>query len=286
MTVRRTNRLFITTIAAGAIGLFAVSMTARAEITGSVKLEGKAPEAKEIDMSGVADCKNQHADPVYEETVITGDKGELKNVIVALKPDDPAALGGEVPSEPLVLDQKGCMYTPHVAAVMVGQKMVVKNDDPFLHNVHSLAQQNPAFNVQQPNKDEGKEVESPKVKETFKIKCEVHPWMGAWIGVFEHPYFAVSGEDGKFTIKGNPPDGDYTVVAWHEKYGTKEGKVTVKDGKGTVDFSFDAGSADAGEPTIGAKLASITATKTLSCCEQPDKAKALTASAAAGAPAK
>src|SRR4051812_23116750 len=132
MNFRLTNKL-VAVVAAGALGLL-VSAAARAEITGSVKLEGKAPETKEIDMSGVKECKDQHADPVYEESVVAGDKGELANVIVALKPDDPAALGGEVPSEPAVIDQKGCQYFPHVLAVMVGQKMLVKNDDPFIHN--------------------------------------------------------------------------------------------------------------------------------------------------------
>lgn len=273
MTVRRTHTLF-TAAVAGALGLLAFGVGARAEITGSVKLNGKAPESKELDMSGVKECKDQHADPVYEESVVVGEKGDLANVIVALKPDDPGALGGEVPSDPAVLDQKGCQYFPHVIAMMVGQKMMVKNDDPFIHNVHSLAQQNPAFNVQQPNKDAGKEVESPKTKETFKVKCEVHPWMGAWVAVFDHPFFAVSGEDGKFTIKGNPPDGEYPVVAWHEKYGSKEGKVTVKDGKGTVDFTFDAGSAKADEPAnanvkLASELKAASGESTMSCCEMP-----------------
>src|SRR5262245_717867 len=98
MNFRSTNKLF-TVAAAGAFGLL-VCISARAEITGSVKLEGKAPESKEIDMSGVKECKDQHADPVYDETVVVGEKGELANVIVALKPDDPGALGGEVPGEP------------------------------------------------------------------------------------------------------------------------------------------------------------------------------------------
>src|SRR5687767_1437208 len=129
-------RSTILTAAALSVGL--VSLAARADITGKVKLDGKAPEAKEIDMSGVAECKKLHSDPVYEETVVADDAGNLANVVVYIKADDPAALGGEVPKEPAVLDQKGCQYVPHVLAMMVGQELAVKNSDPFLHNVHSL----------------------------------------------------------------------------------------------------------------------------------------------------
>ena len=131
------------------------------------------------------------------------------------------------------------MYTPHVLALMVGQSLAIRNDDPFLHNVHSLAQTNPGFNFAQPNKDPGKEVDPPKVPEVIKVKCDVHPWMSEWIVVLDNPFFSVTNEDGKFSIKGLP-DGDYTLQAWQEKYGTQEQKVTVKDGKAEVNFTFKA----------------------------------------------
>jgi len=234
---------------------------AGADVTGKVKLEGKAPEPKEIDMSGVKECAAQHADPVYEETIVAGENGELANVVVAVKAEEAAALGGEVPREPAVLDQKGCQYIPHVLAMMVGQDLIVKNDDPFLHNVHSLAQINPAFNFGQPNKDPGKKVDPPKAPENIKVKCDVHPWMSAWIIVHEHPFFAVSGEDGSYTIKGLP-DGEYTLTAWHEKLGTQETKVTVKDGKGEVaEIVFKAGSADAGSAAEGAAISASVSTE-------------------------
>jgi plastocyanin len=248
-----------------ALTLLGFVSLAPADITGTVKLDGKPPEMKEIDMSAVKDCAAQHADPVLEETVIVGEGGGLANVVVALKPDDPSALGGEVPKEPVVLDQKGCQYSPHVIAMMVGQEMVVKNSDPFLHNVHSLAQQNPAFNFGQPNKDDGKKVDSPKTAETYKVKCDVHPWMSAHVAVFEHPFFAVTDDKGQFTIKGNVPDGDYTVTAWHEKLPAQEGKVSVKDGKGTVDFTFKSeGAAAPAENPATPKLAS--ADRPAACC--------------------
>ena len=247
----------ILTAAAMSVGLAAL---AHADITGKVKLDGKAPEAKEIDMSGVAECKAAHSDPVFEEAVVADDAGNLANVVVFIKADDPAALGGEAPKEPAVLDQKGCMYEPHVLAMMVGQDLVVKNSDPFLHNVHSLAQTNPAFNFGQPNKDPGKKVpDGPKTAENIKVKCDVHPWMSAYIIVLEHPFFGVSKEDGTFTIKGNPPDGDYTLQAWHESLGTQEVQVSVKDGKAEVaePIAFKSSGAMAPAQDNGVRLASL-----------------------------
>ena len=192
-------------------------------------------------MSAVKECAALHADPQLDQTIVSDDKGDLANVVVAIKADDPTDnLGGSVPKTPVVLDQKGCMYSPHVIAMMVGQEFLVKNSDGFLHNVQSLAEKNPGFNKAQPTKNNGEKVESPKVPEVFKLKCQVHPWMGATVAVFAHPYFAVSKEDGTFTIPKGLPDGDYVVEARQEALGSKEGKVTVKGGVGTVNFVFDA----------------------------------------------
>jgi len=272
-------------LAAAVSAAFAGS--ASADITGVVKLDGKAPEAKPIDMSGVKECNDLHADPVYDETVVVSDKGELANVVVSIKADEAAALGGTASSEPAVLDQSGCQYVPHVLAMMVGQKVVIKNDDPFLHNVHSLSQTNPGFNFGQPNKDPGKEApEQPRVPENIKVKCDVHPWMGAWLIVLDHPFFSVSKDDGTFAIAiPNVPDGDYTITAWHEKYGEQEGKATVKDGKAEVNFTFKAGSAMA-EPAdskvktamggASATDAKAGAEKSGCCSSGGEKAQALT----------
>jgi plastocyanin len=262
----------------------AVGTWANADITGNVKLDGPAPEMKEIAMDADAGCKAAHADPVMEQTVVAGEKGELANVIVYIKTEDPASLGGKEGSGQVVLDQKGCMYEPHVLTMTVGQELMVKNDDSFLHNVHSLAVTNPAFNFGQPNKDPGKKVpEQPKATEIFRVKCDVHPWMSAYIGVFEHPFHAVSGEDGKYKIEGKLPDGEYTLVAVHEKFGEKEEKITVKDGKADKDFSFkpEAAMVDPAGATI--ELATSAEKKTTSagaaageckpCCMDEAKAK-------------
>jgi hypothetical protein len=267
----------------------AVASVVSADITGNIKLDGPAPEAKEIAMDADANCKAQHPDPVMDESVVAGEKGELANVIVYIKAEDPAALGGEVPKDQVILDQKGCMYIPHVQTMTVGQELAVKNDDGFLHNVHSLAVTNPAFNFGQPNKNPGQKVpEQPKATETFRVKCDVHPWMSAYIGVFEHPFHATSGEDGKYTIKGKLPDGEYTLVAWHEKFGEKEEKITVKDGKAEKDFAFkpEAAMADPAGATITVAAAAEKKSASAgaegacadgkSCCSGADKVTKIT----------
>ena len=252
-----------------------VSSVSFADITGTVKLDGEPPEPAQIDMSAVKECAAQHPDGAFEETIVAAD-GKLANVVVSVKADN---LQGEAPKDPVVLDQKGCQYHPHVVAVMVGQPIVVKNDDNFLHNVHALSIDNPAFNFGQPTKDpNGRKVDPMKVAERFKIKCDVHPWMGAHMLVFEHPYFAVSKEDGTFKIPGNLPDGEYTLVAWHEKLGEQEAKVNVSGGKAEAEFTFKAAAAKAdpvGNPAE-VKLASLEKTVSLkgeACCEA-SKAKA------------
>ncbi|HZL36586.1 MAG TPA: hypothetical protein VFC78_14800 [Tepidisphaeraceae bacterium] len=215
------------------------------QITGTVMLKGKPPEMKQIDaVKTVPACAMLHKDPVFEETVVTGDKGELANVVVSIKTPEGKDLG-TAPTTPAVLDQKGCMYRPHVVAVMVDQPLEVQNSDPFLHNVHTLSFDNAAVNVGMVNA--GKKVLEPfKAVETFKVKCDVHPWMSAWIRVLDNPYFAVTSADeksiGTYSIdtKGLP-DGEYSFIAWHEKYGTSpEQKVKVTGGKAQVNFTFDA----------------------------------------------
>ena len=231
---------FTTAVAVLAIG----AAVARADVTGHVTLAGPPPDMATIDMSGQKQCAALHPDPVTEETVVVGDKGELRNVVVSLKrSDDDAPLAGEpaVPTEPAVLDQQGCMFSPHVLAMRAGQPLVVKNSDPFLHNVHSQSTVNDAFNMAMPTKNDGERADpQPKAPETFKVKCDVHPWMTGWVAILNSPYFAVTGDDGTFDIKGLP-DGTYTLQAWHERYGVKEQKVTVKDGKATADFGYKVG---------------------------------------------
>ena len=220
---------------AASAGLGVGASASFADIKGTINFEGNAPDPEQIDMSAVKECAQQHPDGAFDESVVVND-GKLANVIISVKE---APAGGQAPTAPAVLDQKGCQYKPHVLAVMVGQPIAVRNDDPFLHNVHSLAIDNPAFNFGQPNVDPGRKVDPMKVAERFKIKCDVHPWMSAHVSVFDHPFFAVSKEDGTFTIPGNLPDGEVTLVAWHEKLGEQKTQVTVGgDGSGSTAFVF------------------------------------------------
>jgi plastocyanin len=206
------------------------------DVVGKIAFEGTAPKAARLQMGADAVCMKQHKDPVFSEEVIVNKNGTLKNVLVYVKD----GLGGKTfapPKERVVFDQKGCQYTPHVLGIQAGQELEVLNSDPTLHNVHSLSKLNPQFNIGQP-KQGMKFVRKFEKPETFKVKCEVHSWMGAYIGVFNHPFFAVTGDDGTFALK-NLPAGEYTVEAWHEKYGTQSMKVAVGAAeKKTVDFKF------------------------------------------------
>ncbi len=237
MTPTRTRRRWT----AGLLTLAAAAAPAAADVTGRVTLVGPPPAVATIDMSGQKECAALHPDPVPEETVVVGDHGELKNVVVSLvKKDDQEVVGQPVkpPPEPVVLDQKGCMFTPHVVAMEAGQPLQIKNSDPFLHNVHAQPTLNEPFNMAMPTANAGEAADpQPKVPEIFKVKCDVHPWMTAWVAVFDHPYFAVTADDGTYAIKGLP-DGTYEVQAWHERYGTQRQTVVVKGGKAVADYAF------------------------------------------------
>jgi plastocyanin len=213
-------------------GVCSVSL---ADVTGKATLNGQAPKPKALNMQAVPQCAAGHAAPVFDESIVAGANNELQNVVVYVK--DGSKLGGQVPKDAVLLDQKGCVYTPHVVAAMVGQELKVKNSDPMLHNVHGLAKDNGEFNISQNQAGQENKIDGTKAVETYKLKCDVHPWMNAWVVVLDHPYSAVTDATGAFTIKGLK-DGKYTLVAWQEKLGTQEAQVEVKDGKATKDFQF------------------------------------------------
>jgi Carboxypeptidase regulatory-like domain len=210
-----------------------------ASITGKVVFDGTPPKVKKIKTDADPQCAAMHADkPLMSEEVVVNDNGTLRNVFVYVKSGLPAGKTYEVPKEPVVIEQKGCEYFPHVFGMMAKQLLLIKNDDDTLHNIHALPTVNEEFNKGQPSG-------SPDLKKTFtkpevmvKFKCDVHPWMGAYVGVMDNPFFAVTGADGTFSLKGLPA-GDYEIVAWHEKYGEQTQKVKVGDGETkTVDFKF------------------------------------------------
>jgi hypothetical protein len=225
-------------------------------ITGSVAFAGTAPEAKKIDTSADPQCSAKSANLTSEEWAVKD--GKLANTFVYIK-DGTLADGKKVgdfawaaPSSPAVLDQDGCHYKPHVFGVVTKQSISIKNSDPTTHNVHFTPKNNPDWNQSQPN-GAGPLTHKLNVAEAMvPVKCNQHPWMKAYVGVLKHPFFAVSAENGSYTIANVPP-GTYTVVAWHEGPGAgteKTMQVTVPaKGSGTADFSFGASAALRGQPS-------------------------------------
>ena len=200
-----------------------------ATIKGNVVYEGDAPKFREIKMDADPICLSHHTGPVYPQTLLLGENNTMGNVFVhivnGLPQKDYPAL-----SEPAVLDQRGCVYEPHVIGVMVGQPVKILNPDGTLHNVHALSKANPEFNLAMPKFRTETTKTFNKPEFMFPIKCDVHPWMSGWVAVMGHPYFAVTKQDGNFTID-NLPAGEYEVEAWHEKLGTHRTTVTLAEGE-------------------------------------------------------
>ena len=213
-------------------------------IAGTISFAGAAPEKKGISMDADPVCASANPDAHAEDIVVNGDK--LQNVLVYIKD---GTVGGKnlsgyqftAQAQPATLDQKGCHYVPHVLGIQVNQPFNVVNSDPTAHNVNVDARQNEKFNQGQSPGAAPIVKQFKRAETVIPVKCNQHPWMRAYVGVLPHPFFAVTGPDGKFEIKGVPA-GTYTLVAWHEKYpqGVTQ-TVTVGPGAAaTSDFSFAA----------------------------------------------
>lgn len=213
---------------------FLASAASAGSVTGTVTYEGTVPKLPRVRMEADPQCLSKHRAPVYSDVLVLGEDNTMKYVFVQLKN---APEGGPVPSEPVVIDQVGCRYEPHVAGVMAGQTLLFKNSDRILHNVHGEPEENKEFNIGMPPTLRETDISFNKPEPFFPVKCDVHPWMKSYVAVMTHPYFAVTAADGTFTI-GDVPDGTYTVEAWHERLGTQTAEVTVKDGTATADFTF------------------------------------------------
>ena len=209
-------------------------------ISGRVTFTGAVPPAEVLRMGTDQACvQGSGPNPLSDAVLVTSDGG-LKNVFVYVKAGLDPGYGFDVPAAPVILDQKGCRYTPRVVGVRVRQPLEILNSDPTMHNVHGIPNANPEFNASQPIQGirTTKTFNSPDVMVRFK--CDVHNWMAAYVGVVDHPYFAVTTEDGKFDLKNLPP-GTYTLEAWHEKFGTQTATVTVGDKQAqTAAFTFTA----------------------------------------------
>jgi len=206
-------------------------------LVGKVDFKGKSPKRKALKMDADPVCGSSHDNKVLNESFIIDDKNNIKNVMVWIKD---VKHNIPVPKEPAILDQRGCIYFPHVQGIRKGQEVVIKNSDATLHNIHSMAKDNKKFNFAMPKVVKEKKVKFDKTEDPFYIKCDVHPWMKAWVGVFDHPFFAVTDKNGNFKID-NIPSGTYEVIAWQEKFKMKKhlsATVTIGDGSTTQNFTF------------------------------------------------
>ena len=202
-------------------------------VSGMVMFDGELPEAEELRMNSDPNCAELATNTLSNAFV--GSDGHLGNVFMYVK----EGLEGQrfpAPSESVAINQQGCRYTPHVMGIQVGQTLQITNSDPTLHNIHATPSANAEFNMGQP-------IQGMQFERTFEnaevmvpFRCDVHGWMNAYIGVLDHPYFAVTGVDGMFDISTLPP-GDYVIEAWHEQLGTQTQNVTVATGQ-TAEVSF------------------------------------------------
>ena len=213
-------------------------------VTGTIAFAGAAPAPRKLDTSNDAAC----GEALTNDVLVAN--GKLQNVFVYVKSGLPEA-NFEVPATEVELDQKGCLYVPRVLGIQVGQPLKVVNSDQTNHNVHPVPKVNREWNESQLKGQAPIIKKFAKAETQIPVKCNMHSWMLAHISVLSHPFFAVSGADGSFTIKGLPP-GDYELEAWHEKFGAKTLKVKVTEkADAKADFSYDAATAyNAGSLTV------------------------------------
>ena len=206
------------------------------DVKGTVTIDGTAPKNQDIKMNADPVCVKENKTPQFQETYMVASDGKgLENVFVYVK-DGLGNYVFDTPTDPAKIDQKECRYHPHVFGMRVGQPLEIVNSDPTLHNIHALPKGNQEFNTGQP-------IQGMKTTHTFTakevmvpFKCDVHGWMNAYVGVLDHPYFAVTDKDGKFELK-SLPAGTYTIEAWHEKLGTTTQSVTLGQ-KETKEINF------------------------------------------------
>ncbi|MBU6408780.1 MAG: hypothetical protein KGR98_00195 [Verrucomicrobia bacterium] len=221
----------------------AVAFAVRAaDITGVVTLQGTPPP--EVQYAPIMDdptCSKLYTNAPFTEFYVVGKNGRLANVVVFLQNADGTDITGKstgATAAPAVLDQKGCLYHPQFLAMQTGQKLIVKNSDPCVHNVHIISKNgNPEYNDAQMAHGPDLTYAFPKPEMFMKVQCDIHPWMFAWISLFDNPWFDLTANDGAFTIKNVPP-GKYTIVASHYKLGKQSQTIEVGGSNVTVNFAF------------------------------------------------
>jgi len=207
-------------------------------ISADVSVDGAVAPPQMVNMRSTPACAAAHREPVPDPSLRVRD-GKLANALVWIKD----GLGDRVfapPKDPVVMDQQGCMYVPHVAGVMVGQPLEFVNSDPEAHNVHGKPSLGKGWNFIMSRPGSSRTLYLDKAEVPVPVGCDIHPWMQAFLGVFMHPYHGVTSDDGTTTLANVPP-GDYVVAVWHEKLGTKEQSVTLEpSGTVSVRFAYDA----------------------------------------------
>jgi plastocyanin len=217
-----------------ALLLIAPAVLPGADITGKVIFSGTPPKAKALKMDADPVCAAQHPTPVMSEDTVVSPNGGLKNVLVYVKAGLPTANQTPTPTTPVKVDQKGCIYTPRLVVVMVNQPIEFSNSDDTNHHIQAMAEVNKEWTVSQ-NKGAPPQITTfDKPEIGLLVICHLHPWMRMFVNVLSNPFYAVTGADGSFTIKGLPA-GYYTIEAWHEKLGTQSMKVQAG---GKADFTF------------------------------------------------
>lgn len=231
-------KYFLALTIAGLLGsgmlVFANAPAGSGSISGKISYTGTPPKMKPIDMSKEPSCAKQHATPVMTENVATGPGNALAWVVVYISAGDQASSG---PAQAARYDQKGCQYIPHVLPLQISQQLQIYNDDQTSHNIHPLAKVNSEWNKSQPPGSPPIDTKYDKA-EFIPVKCNIHPWMHGYFVVLNTSHYAVSGEDGSFSIKGLPA-GKYTVTAWQEQYGQQTQDVTISGSETkTANFMF------------------------------------------------
>jgi hypothetical protein len=214
--------------------VFANPPAGSGSISGKITYTGTPPKMKPIDMSKEPSCAKQHATPVMTENVATGPGNALAWVVVYISAGDQES---SAPSQAVRYDQKGCQYLPHVLPMQISQQLQIYNDDQTSHNIHPLAKVNSEWNKSQPPGSPPIDTKYEKA-EFIPVKCNIHPWMHGYFVVLNTSHYAVSGEDGSYSIKGLPP-GKYTLTAWQEQYSQQSQDVTISGSETkTANFTF------------------------------------------------
>ena len=208
-------------------------------ISGSIHFAGSMPEQSVLQLGGWSECAAQHEGTVYAGDVLVTN-GRLQNALVYIK-DGLGERVFAVPEKPVANDQKGCVFLPRIMALQVDQQLRYRNSDPMAHNVHGLPHNSSHWNFSLGLKGTSRNVTVAAEEVGIEVKCDIHGWMRSYLGVFDHPYFALSGTDGSFLLRNVPP-GEYTIEAWHERFGVRSQRISLPEkGEAVVEMTFQSG---------------------------------------------